>query len=170
MNDYISKPLRLEELNSAIDKSRSRSGRTHLGAAPIPLIAAERILPNNGTAPITPEAIDTEALGKVREMLGENAQQLLAGIIDSYLDDTPSLLETMRAALAQADARMLQRVGHKLKSTSTILGAMTLAQLCDDLEDIGRSGSTAGCLERVLMIEAEYARVKVALELEQAIR
>jgi PAS domain S-box-containing protein len=166
MDDYISKPLRLEELSSAIGKSCSHIDRAQSVAGLTAIAIGERASPDTGSIPLAPEAIDAEALGKVREMLGKNAPQLLAGIIDSYLDDTPNLLETMHVAIAQADARMLRRASHKLKSTSAFLGATALAQLCGELEHIGHSGTTVGCQDRVLVIEAEYARVKLALPLE----
>jgi HPt (histidine-containing phosphotransfer) domain-containing protein len=130
----------------------------------------ERSLPDTGTTPSALAPIDRQVLTKIREMLGENGSQLLANVIASYLDESPALLATMHAAIAQSDARMLQKAAHKLKSSSTFLGATVLANICSELERIGRTGTTAGCRDLVLQIEAAYAGVKAALELERADR
>ena len=114
------------------------------------------------------ETIDLVTLEKLRAMLGENAPRLLADLIDGYLDDTPRLLLEMQAAVAHGDAPALQREAHKLKSSSTFLGAAGLAELCAELERIGRTGTTAGCLDLVMQVQAEYLDVKAALELERA--
>jgi len=167
MDDYITKPVHIEELSRAISTFRP-------GSSPIPAAAASALstageqLANIGTAPITPGAIDNQVLEKVREMLGENAPQLLANVIDLYLDDVQGLLATMRTAVDQADTGALQRVAHKLKSISAVLGATALANWCEELERIGRADTTTDCRDLVLQIEAEYTRVKVALELERA--
>ena len=122
----------------------------------------------NGGAPIMPGAIDANVLRKVREMLGENAPQLLANVIDLYLDDVQGLLATMRTAIDQADTRALQGAAHKLKSISALLGATVLANWCDELESLDRAGMTTDWRDLVLQIETEYTSVKVALELERA--
>jgi HPt (histidine-containing phosphotransfer) domain-containing protein len=125
-------------------------------------------LANIGTALFTPAAIDTQVLGKVREMLGENAPELLADLIDIYLDDVQGVLATMRTAVDKGDTRALQQAGHKLKSSSAVLGATALAIRCGELERIGRADTTTDCRKLVLQIEAEFTRVKLALELERA--
>jgi PAS domain S-box-containing protein len=167
MDDYISKPVRGEELFSAIAKCRSRSGQMQPSLEPAPIIPAEHALPAISTASSALATIDPQALAEVRGRLGENALQLLADLIASYLDDTVSLLATMHTAILEEDARALQQATHKLQSTSAFFGARALAHMCGELQRIGRIGSTAGCPELMLQIEAEYARVKAALELER---
>src|SRR5262249_46144135 len=81
MDDYISKPVRGEELFSAIAKRRSFSDQMQSSPEPAPVIPAEHALPAMSTAPSALPTIDPQALAEVRGMLGENAVQLLAGLI-----------------------------------------------------------------------------------------
>jgi HPt (histidine-containing phosphotransfer) domain-containing protein len=163
MDDYITKPVRVEELISAISKYGSRLDETRAAAAPALIATEERSLPNATSMPSMLTGIDSQVLARFHEALGENGRQLLATIIDTYLDDTPVLLAAMRAAVDQGDAAALKAAAHKLQSSSAVLGATALAKLCIELEDIGRAGATAQCLERVIQIEAEYERFKAAL-------
>jgi HPt (histidine-containing phosphotransfer) domain-containing protein len=103
-------------------------------------------------------------------MLGENAAELLAVLIHNYLEDAPKLLAQIQAAVQQQDAAILRYAAHTLKSSSATLGAMTLAQLCQELEVIGRTGMTAadwqvGSLPQLQHLKAEYERVIATLEL-----
>jgi len=55
-------------------------------------------------------------------------------VIDSYLEDAPKLLQAISAAVAQGDTTALYQAAHTLKPTSATLGAITLSQICKDLE------------------------------------
>jgi len=168
MDDYLSKPVQQEELIDALDRCRSRPRQIAVPAAPAPAMAQNRALPGTDPAAPAAEAIDAQAIGKVREMLGESVPQLFAELIDTYLNDTPELLATMHAAVARSDATALRRAAHKLKSSSVFLGAMILARLCDEVEQVAGTGTTDNSTEWVQRTEAEFARVKNALELERA--
>ena len=72
----------------------------------------------------------------------------------------------MKEALARGDAEALKREAHNLKSSSANLGALRLSGFCKDLEIIGRSGDLQGAQELMERAEAEFERVRTALELE----
>jgi HPt (histidine-containing phosphotransfer) domain-containing protein len=133
-----------------------------------PATAQGAALPDAGVAQAAPAAVDRQALGKVRAMLGESTSQLLAELIDTYLNDTPELLATLHAAAARGDATTFRRAAHKLRSSSVFLGATTLAGLCDEVEEAARAGIATNSIEWVRRAEIEFARVKDVLELEQA--
>jgi PAS domain S-box-containing protein len=168
MDDYLSKPVQQDQLSDALDRYRSLPRQIAAPAAPAPATAQDQIVPVTSAARPAPEAIDAQAIGKVREMLGESAPQLFAELIDTYLGDSPELLASMHAAVARSDATALRRAAHRLKSSSVFLGAMILASLCDELERVAGIGTTANGTESVEQLEAEFARVKAALELERA--
>ncbi|HEY9830916.1 MAG TPA: Hpt domain-containing protein, partial [Stenomitos sp.] len=64
------------------------------------------------------------------------------------------------------DAQALRQSAHTLRSSSANLGAMNLSHLCKELERIGRAGTTTDASEWIVQVEAEYEKVKVALQLE----
>ena len=88
----------------------------------------------------------------------------LSELIDTYFEDSATLLPQMRQALAGGSAEQLRRAAHSLKSNSASLGAEGLALLCRDLEEQGRAGALNGVAERLTQVEAEYERVRRALE------
>ena len=149
MDDYISKPIRVEELARALSKCQPVSA------------SLQRF-----------DAIDSETFQLLREMV--NHDQVLGKVIESYLEDSPTLIRAMQLGLAppngiSSQERMveLQRAAHSLKSSSATLGAIALSQVCKELEIIGcnintnkQEVSPVEIQSIVLQIETEYKIVK----------
>jgi HPt (histidine-containing phosphotransfer) domain-containing protein len=74
------------------------------------------------------------------------------------------LLETMHAAAAGDDTDALRRAAHRLKSSSALLAAANFSRMCDELEDRAGDGIPTDWSAELSLLEAEYARVKAALE------
>lgn len=109
-----------------------------------------------------PEVIDRAALRALLATVGDDPE-FLAELIDSYFDDTATLIPAMQQATRDGDAEALRRSVHSLKSNSATFGATALAALCQELEMRARDGELADAEVRVAAIEAEYARVQPAL-------
>ena len=107
--------------------------------------------------------LDPAALENLREMVGGD-DEFLAELIDTFFADAPQMLLDMRQALESGDVAVLHRAAHSLKSNSAEFGGMTLSNLCRDLEAIGKAGTLDGAAELVAQAEAEYEKVRVALE------
>jgi PAS domain S-box-containing protein len=155
MDDYISKPVRVEELVEALRQCQPLTPRTdETRAAPetVPQVTAA------GLSAVS--AIDSAVLEDFRAVMGEAALEL----IGLFLGDASKLLAGLREAAARGEAEELQRAAHTLKSSSASLGAMVLSTLCRELEAMGRAGTLEGAAEKVSQVEAEYQRVKAVLE------
>jgi HPt (histidine-containing phosphotransfer) domain-containing protein len=100
-------------------------------------------------------------------MVGENADEILAEMIDCYLEDAPKQLGAIATAVSRANPTLLRQAAHTLKSSSATLGATTLSNFCKDLELAARNGNTEGGLDKVPQLEAEFERVKAALQIER---
>ena len=189
MDDYISKPIRVEELIQALRKCQSQgageTGRRGDGETGrrgdeeqslIPIWSEETEVQLESCtsgllqlpAPEHPiPAIDPMLLQSFREMIGENADSILVEMIDCYLEDAPKLVSALISAVDQGDAKQLRACAHTLKSSSLTLGATTLSNLCKELEVISRAGNTEGGADKVLLLKAEYERVQAALQIER---
>jgi HPt (histidine-containing phosphotransfer) domain-containing protein len=75
-------------------------------------------------------------------------------------------MASVRTAIATQDADALNRAVHTLKSNSAAVGAMTLAELCQDVETIARLGTIADAAI-IAKLEATYETITTALQLEQ---
>ena len=109
-------------------------------------------------------AIDGKAIDNIRALGKPN---LLDRIIMLFCDDTPKLLESMRQAAAQQDAKTLASAAHRLKSSSANVGAVQLAALCVQTEMLGRDSHIDQARALVAEMHAEFQRVRLALETRQ---
>jgi HPt (histidine-containing phosphotransfer) domain-containing protein len=92
---------------------------------------------------------------------------LLQEIIDTYLEDTPKLLQAIAAALASEDAIGLKHAIHTLQVTSTHIGAVRLCDLCQASEPMNPLAKTVDQQQWLIQLEAEYQKVAVALQAER---
>jgi signal transduction histidine kinase/DNA-binding response OmpR family regulator/HPt (histidine-containing phosphotransfer) domain-containing protein len=147
MNDYISKPIRLQELVRALNQCQ-------------PLV---RHFVDVEVKPPSrlPGVLDRMVFRELRQMLGE--PKFLAEVIDSYLEDAPKLLQAMAAAFAQGKATDLQQAAHTLKSSSALFGATSLSQFCQELEVSGSTGSWIEAATLMPQVKTEYEKVQTAL-------
>ena len=83
----------------------------------------------------------------------------LVELLDAYLQDSPELIEQMRAGLAAGDIALVRRSAHSLKSNSASLGANRLANVTRELEMIAKSGTLDGAAPKLAAVEAEYAQL-----------
>lgn len=141
MDDYISKPVRIEELQAAL----LRCG----GAA----------MDDAAEAPAGSVAIDRGVLATLTT-LGETADPV-PELIGIFLDDAPRRVMAMHDGLAAADTAAIGAAAHALRGSAAVLGARELAARCAQVEahaaDVGRVGPV---IEEVV---GELGRVEVEL-------
>jgi HPt (histidine-containing phosphotransfer) domain-containing protein len=110
--------------------------------------------------------IDVRALERLKETVGNDPADLIE-IIVSFLEEAPSLLEQMAKASDSGDMSSLQRGAHSLKSNARDFGAVSLAELCQTMEEDLRAGRDPGDVKaRVDAIIAEWSKVEPALRTE----
>lgn len=142
MDDYISKPVRLEELHRAISKCHPLQDKL--------------------------SALDHKVLKDLQKMAGQRASQVMAELVKSYLEDAPTYLDAMTIAIRENNTEALRQATHALRSASLQLGATRLAHLCQELETLARGGTVSDATEKLSSITTEYQRVTQALNQEIA--
>lgn len=179
MDDYVSKPIRVEELVEALSRSRplAVSGGNHGKTIPAEELGADGSHPKpvaNGAkedsaalAPAVDEepdvaVLDPDALGNLLSIVGGEFLYL-EELIDSFLEDAPKLLSELDQYVAAGDATGVRRVAHSLKSNGADFGATAFAQLCKELEMKAKSGVLDGADHLAAQIADEYGNVKAAL-------
>jgi CheY-like chemotaxis protein/HPt (histidine-containing phosphotransfer) domain-containing protein len=157
MDDYISKPVHLEALMRALSQCRPISDQFHKEAGEMSLDDSTRqqeTLP----APLSPEVLDT-----LRRTIGLDTPEGLIELIRIYLEDSPVRLAKLQQGVVQEKPEEVKLAAHSLRSTSATFGALRLAGLCQELEVMARSGRLAGASEKLGLVQAEFERVKSAL-------
>ncbi|MBE9126471.1 MULTISPECIES: PAS domain S-box protein [unclassified Coleofasciculus] len=161
MNDYISKPIRPDAIVQALKNYYPTHSETLVLGVDM---NEESFEPTAASDLILAPTLDNEVLESFREIAGDDFEELLAEVIDSYLEDSPPRLNAIRNAVTQNDAADLQQSAHALKSSSLTVGATLLAQLCADLEALGYAGTIGDASTQLSPLDAEYERVKAALQ------
>jgi HPt (histidine-containing phosphotransfer) domain-containing protein len=160
MDAYLSKPIDRDELAAALSRFRPRAPVQAHEPAAGPQLPAEGPEPQ-GQASST-DALDTRALERLVKITGD-AAGLLAGLIDTFLEDVPRLLGDAKRGLRQEQAEEVRRAAHTLKSTGATFGATRLSDMSRSLEALASTGSLAGAANLIPRMEAEYQEVREAL-------
>ena len=144
MDDYLSKPIRREELAAALARSEARAVSADDAAT------ADEV--------DDPGSVD---LAELEAAVGDPS--FVRELISTFLNDAPDLLGELRSSLEQRDFEELRRAAHTLKANGRTFGATGLAALSEELELSAQRGKLADAVELVTRIEKEYARVAGAL-------
>jgi PAS domain S-box-containing protein len=144
MDDYLSKPIRKEELAAALARAEARAVSTYDS------VAADEVS--------DPDPVD---LSQLEAEVGDPS--FVRELISTFLSDAPGLVGTLRSSLEQGDVEELRRAAHTLKSNGRTFGATELAVLSEELEQSAQAGTLAGAAELITRVEQEYTRVERAL-------
>jgi HPt (histidine-containing phosphotransfer) domain-containing protein len=106
--------------------------------------------------------IDEATFAALVEMTGGELD-FVDDLVDTYLDDGRTQLETMRVALRADDIPTLGRAAHSMKSGSLNVGALELGARCRTLEEQARGGSVDDGAGQVAASEAAIGEVRDAL-------
>ncbi len=107
--------------------------------------------------------IDPTVFKELQDTAGEDFAKEL---VDTFLEDAPSMLAELHSALAAGDADKFRRAAHSLKSNSLTFGAMRLGDMARELEHKGLDHARLPGDDGVGPVDAlghEYARVAAAL-------
>jgi signal transduction histidine kinase/DNA-binding response OmpR family regulator len=122
MDAFISKPIRIEELQSVLQ---------HWGTKSLARKSQSDDRPSSSLL------IDHERLNEIARLGSENDPDLVAQLIDMYLMEYVTLLTVLRQAIASSDVRALLKAAHKLKGSSLNLGVRGIADICRQIENLG---------------------------------
>ncbi len=96
------------------------------------------------------------------ERLGDD-EELVAEIVEIFLDDAPKQIAAIEAAVAAGDGTTIRDRAHALKGASANMGAAELRGKAEQMEMAGRDGrldETAGLLDG---IRESFARLREVL-------
>jgi HPt (histidine-containing phosphotransfer) domain-containing protein len=104
--------------------------------------------------------IDRATFDALRETTGA---EFVAELVDTFLQEAPSMLDELRRSLAAQDAGTFRRAAHSLKSNCNTFGALTLGAMARELELAGVAKAIDGGGQPLAALADEYVRVAAAL-------
>lgn len=123
MQDYLSKPLMIEDLGAAL--------RRWLPAT------------DQGSNKPATASIDPSSIRSLRN-LHSGGSEMVRKVVELYRTSAANLVSELKAALEANDAETVRQRAHALKSSSLTVGACALVTLAQTLEEMGRSGELTG--------------------------
>src|SRR5205807_4966962 len=144
MNDYLSKPVRRNELKAALD----RHGE-------IQPIAAEPEKISTWPGEIL---VDIDRLREVTDDEPDRMQRL----IDLYLTQAGPMLDGLDQAIQSNSSGEVARIAHKLVGSSVSCGVEALTQPLRDLERLGQEGDLSGAPALFEAVCHKFPRVQNA--------
>ena len=147
MNDYTSKPLKLDTLAAKLER--------WLGLPP------ENDMEFDTTKTLTSHdiqfdineksAIDPAVISELRENVGDGFNDM----VEVYIEDMGILLRSLEKSVLEKNPSTLIHYAHSIKGSSSNFGAMRLAHIAKQLEDIGRKNTTSSARDLVQILFAE---------------
>ena len=153
MDDYISKPVKLDELRSALARWTSPTHGSPTGDLAPDAEAAE-------------QPLDAAALDSLRGLQVEGEPDILGELVGAFLGDSSAKLDELRAAVSRGDASAVEWAARELRSSCNDVGARRTARAAEDLEEAARLGDLAGAPAKLSRLEEELSRAQAALEAE----
>lgn len=181
MDDYITKPVRREELAIALSKCQplNRDKQTTVGESKngsVPRkFASVSVAVSSSVERTNVSPIDFQILHNLSELDDEDDPNFLGELINIYLLDVPQQLKTMKEAISLGDTDSLKLASHTLKSSSANLGALSFSEVCKELESISRVAAESGGTQSfdvgiardwLFEAEVEWEKVRIAFERE----
>ena len=152
MDDFITKPVRIEELEAVLEQS----ALIRLPPAPMPE-------PPRPCATVNPNTLE-----RLRELRTPGRPDPLAEIIDLFLEHAPAYLLSLKSSCEEKNAEGLKKTAHTLKGSCGNLGVDQMASWCKELELMARQGTLSSAKRLVAQLEQEFVAVKKVLEIERS--
>ena len=108
------------------------------------------------------EPIDGATFANLVEMTGGDLG-FVDELVDTYVEEGRSLVERLRAAVADGSSDELLRAAHSLKSSSLNVGALALGEQCRVVEAEARAGGVTDPAGAVEAIAAAFEEARAAL-------
>jgi len=88
-----------------------------------------------------PSAVDRDVLDDLEHAVGDD-RAFLRDVIDTFLDEAPRMVATIREGIATGDVESTSRAAHTLKSNAATLGALGLSAMARELETLTSVATT----------------------------
>jgi CheY-like chemotaxis protein len=143
MDDYISKPVKSEELALLLERVFARLADT-----------------NEAANSIAGEVSPPVDMVRLHEAMGEE----LFEILDLYLEQMSENLEKLTAAIEAGNAGEVDLIAHNCAGTSANCGMVAVVKPLRELERLGRAGSLVGAAALGRQAVSEFERLRVFLQ------
>lgn len=102
------------------------------------------------------DSVDASMINELKDLMEDEFSLL----IETYITDSDQRLTDLEQAIDGKNAEQIRELAHAFKGSSSNLGAQPLADICFELENMGRDGQVDGAPEVLIRLKDEYTVVK----------
>ena len=153
MDDYISKPVQLDELAKVIQRQV-----VHIDIAPSQTPRAIKVTADSA------EVFHRETIEQLAAAAGPAGAAIVLG---AMIDSAPRLLDGLQKALADRDGKEFRRYAHSLKANALTVGAAAIASHLQELEDAGAAGDLDAVAGKTASADRDYRRLVASIQVWQ---
>jgi CheY-like chemotaxis protein len=150
MDDYISKPVRIFELQSTLERW-----------GPLCKRSIDTSFFTRHKAAQTESLLDQTMISELREMPPSDGVSMLQELVDLFLQGAPARIAQIGEAIENPS--QLAFHAHALKSMSLNLGAKKMVEIAQKLEELGRAGVVNNARQLLQELETSFAQTREQL-------
>jgi CheY-like chemotaxis protein/HPt (histidine-containing phosphotransfer) domain-containing protein len=150
MDDYLSKPLKLQDLRTMVRKWLGVDGST---------TKTIKIAHKDSTARAKSNADMPIDDSVVKDIFGDD-EEMFREVLDSFIGPSAVIIDELKQAYATQSCDEVQAAAHKLKSSARSIGANELADICTALETAGKENDLETIGQLMPRLEPAFEEVK----------
>lgn len=158
MDDYLSKPVQLEDLRLTLEKYLPRNALTSM----VEEQAVEIVQSTQPT--LTTEAAAVPINVHVLEELVGNDPETIQEMLQDFRVSAEKIATEIQAAYQTEQWTIVGATAHKLKSSARSVGALALGELCADIERAGKASDVTALKELLPRFNTEMAIIAAYLD------
>ena len=159
MNDYVTKPVSPQALAEALTRWLPGEDARPTSKSAESKAAAEVAAPPATDDPETPVF---DRAGMLTRLMDD--EDLARTVVESFLEDIPRQIESLRSYLAAGDAEGALRQAHTIKGASANVGGESLRAAALEMEKAAKAGDLADVMARLPDLESRFARLKESMQ------
>jgi two-component system, sensor histidine kinase and response regulator len=149
MDDYVTKPVRSEDLQQILQKNLAQNVA---GQLPVAAETAAHL------------AGDAELVARIKELEQEVGPSAMQELIGDFLNITARSLDSLESALRSADSSGAVETLHNLVDCSANVGAVRMAEICTRMEVTIQRKGPRDCAGALAQLAEAYRSIAVELE------
>ena len=157
VDDYLSKPVFVEELDSTLRRVLS-------GSVEVANLSASDLHAGPASSSLPDRVLDTSIIDELSKIQGSGDADLFSELADQFLQQMPAWLRDLEEAARGSNTREVRRQAHRLLGLCRQIGAERMAALCARLEKLKDEAEEQELLQQVSRLQHEFEAAYRALD------
>ena len=157
VDDYLSKPVFVEELEASLQRVLS-------GSVEVANLSAQAMHAGPASSSLPDRVIDFSIIEELSKIQGSGNDDLFSELADQFLQQMPAWLRELETAARDGDTHQVRRQAHRLLGLCRQIGAERMAALCARLEKLRDGVEETELVEGISQLQLEFEAAYRALD------